>query len=94
MADGRSAWGGFFHGGGAVWRLGVVMWTQARITLYIAAALGALASLAAVFQLGTYDAETGMFDLHAFDVKWLATQVALWVAPVIAGIAAKLGWGR
>ena len=70
------------------------MWTQARITLYIVGAFGAAASLLAVFNLGTYDADTGMFDLHPFDVRWLGTQAALWIAPVVAGIAAKFGWGR
>jgi len=69
-------------------------WTPARIALYLAGFFGALASIVAVFGLGTYDPATDMLDIHPFNVKWLATQIALWIAPVLATVAAMLGWGK
>lgn len=70
------------------------MWTQARLALYITAAFGGLATLIALMGWGTYDKTTWMLDLHAFDVRWIAGQVAMVVAPIVASIAVKLGWGK
>jgi hypothetical protein len=70
------------------------MWTQARLAVYITAAFGAGAALIALLGLGSFDKETWMLDLHPFDVRWLATQVTVFVAPVVAWVALKFGWGR
>lgn len=70
------------------------MWTKARLTTYIGAALAGLAFMAAVAGAGTYDPVTGMFDLHPFSVYWVAGIIAGPVASVIAAVAVALGWGR
>jgi hypothetical protein len=70
------------------------MWTQARLTIYITAGLGGLAALIAALGWGTFDKATWMFDPPAFDVRWLATQVTVYVAPFVAWVAVKLGWGK
>lgn len=69
------------------------MWTTARLTTYIGAALAGLAFIAAVMGAGEYDPSTGMFDLHPFNVYWLAGVIAGPVASVMAAIAVALGWG-
>ena len=70
------------------------MWTKARLTTYIAAALAGLAFLAAMLGLATYDPATGMIDFHPFSVYWLAGIIAGPVSSVVASIALALGWGR
>ncbi len=70
------------------------MWTQARIALYLATVFGGAAFLLAAFGAGTYDAATGMFDLHPVDVKWLGAVVAGPVSAALATVAAWFGWGR
>ena len=70
------------------------MWTQARMALYLATVLGGGAFVLAALGAGTYDAATGMFDLHPVDVKWLAGVVAGPVASGIAAVAAWRGWGK
>lgn len=70
------------------------MWTQARLALYITAAFGGAATLIALMGFGTYNKATWMLDLHPFDVRWLAGQVAMFVAPVVASVAVKFGWGK
>lgn len=67
--------------------------TKARLTIYIGAALAGLAFLAATLGAGTYDPATGMFDLHPFDVWWLAGIIAGPVSSVLAAVAVALGWG-
>ena len=70
------------------------MWSKVRLTGYIGAAFAGLAFLGAVLGLGDYDPATGMFDLHAFNVYWLAGVVAGPVASGLAAIALALGWGK
>ena len=70
------------------------MWTHARITGYLVSIFTGLAFLAVAVGAGTYDAETGLFDLHPVDVKWLAGVIAGPVASAVAAVAAWRGWGR
>jgi hypothetical protein len=70
------------------------MWSQARLTLYIIAAFGMAGSLIALLGFGTFDKETWMLDIHPIDVRWLGGQVAGVIAPVVAAVALKLGWGK
>ena len=70
------------------------MWTQARIAVYLATALGGAAFVLSVLGAGTYNQQTGMFDLHPVDVKWLAAVVAGPVSAALATVAAWFGWGR
>jgi len=70
------------------------MLTNARIAVYIASALALAASFAAAMGFGSYDAETGMFDLHPFSVGLLATWVAGIASNVLAALAAFRGWGK
>lgn len=70
------------------------MWTQARIAVYLGTLFGGAAFILAVLGAGTYDPQTGMFDLHPVDVKWLAAVVAGPVSAALATVAAWLGWGR
>lgn len=70
------------------------MLTNARIAVYIATALALAAAGAAVLGLGTYNAETGMFDPHPFSVGILATWIAGMASNVLAAIAAFRGWGK
>lgn len=69
------------------------MWTKARLTTYIGAALAGLAFLAAIMGAGKYDPATGMFDLHPFNVYWLAGIIAGPVASFLAAVAVALKWG-
>lgn len=69
------------------------MWTKARLTIYIGAALVGLAMLATVMGLGVYDPETQMFDLHPFNVYYLAGILAGPVSSALAAVAVALGWG-
>jgi hypothetical protein len=62
-----------------------MMWSTARLTTYIGGALAGMAFLAATLGAGTYDAATGTFDLHPFNVWWLAGIIA---APVGSAMAA------
>jgi hypothetical protein len=70
------------------------MWTQARITGYLATLLAGIAFLAMAVGAGTYDPATGLFDLHPIDVKWLAGVIAGPAASALAAIAAFRGWGK
>lgn len=70
------------------------MWTQARITVYLATILAGVALLLTALGAGTYDPSTGMFDMHPVDVKWLAGAVAGPLASGLATVAALRGWGR
>lgn len=67
---------------------------QTRLTVYITGAFGAMAALAALMGWATYDSTTNLVDIAPFNVVWLGTQVATWVAPPLAWIAVKMGWGR
>lgn len=69
------------------------MWTQARLTFYIVAAFGMLASFITLIGAGTFDPETWMLTIHPIDVRWLAGQVAGVISPLLAAAALKLGWG-
>lgn len=69
------------------------MWTKARLAFYVGAALAGLAFVAASMGWGTYDPATGDFDLHPFNVYWLAGIVAGPVASALAAVAVALGWG-
>ena len=69
------------------------MWTKARLTAYIGAALAGLAFIAASLGLATYDPATGMVDLHPFNVWLLAGIIAGPVASALAAVALWLGWG-
>jgi hypothetical protein len=71
-----------------------MMWTTARLTGYIAAGLGGLAFLLSSFGLASYDATTGMVDLHPFNVNWVAAIVAGPLASAIAAVAVMFKWGR
>lgn len=68
-------------------------WTAIRAIGYIAAlAIGAALTAA---NLGTFDADTGMIDLHPFSLYELAGW--LWAAvgaPAMAAAAVLRGWGR
>lgn len=70
------------------------MWTRARLTIYITAALGLAASLSAALGYGTYDAATRTFDLHPVQIETLAVAIVAVVAPALAAVATWLGWGR
>ena len=70
-----------------------MMLTKARLTIYIGAALAGLAFIAATLGAGTYDPTSGMFDLHPFNVWWVAGIIAGPVASVMAAIAVAFGWG-
>lgn len=70
------------------------MWTQARITGYLATLFAGAAFIAMAFGAGTYDPTTGLFDLHPIDVKWLAGVIAGPVASALAALAAFRGWGK
>ena len=69
------------------------MWTQARITGYLITALGMAGALLTALGWATFDQTTGMIDIGPFNLYWLAAPVAGVVAPIIAAVAAKLGWG-
>lgn len=70
------------------------MWTQARITAYLITIFAGIGFLATAVGAGSYDAATGLFDLHPVDVKWLAGVVAGPLASGLAALAAFRGWGR
>jgi len=70
------------------------MWTQVRITGYIAAGLAGAAAIASALNLGTYDAVTGMFDPAPFSVPMLAGIVAPVIASGVATVAAWFRWGQ
>jgi hypothetical protein len=69
------------------------MWSKARLTAYIGAALAGLAFLAAVAGAGTYDPSTGTFDLHPFNVYWIAGIIAGPLSSALATVALWMGWG-
>ena len=69
------------------------MWDKARLTAYIGAALAGLAFLATVAGAGTYDPSTGNFDLHPFNVYWIAGIIAGPLSSVLATLALWMGWG-
>jgi hypothetical protein len=69
-------------------------WSQTRFAFYVIAFFTMLASLAAMLNVGTYDSDTGMFDPHPFDVRWLALQLVGVVAPAVSAVAVRLGWGK
>jgi hypothetical protein len=70
------------------------MWSQARLAVYITGALGAAATLLALFGWATFDKETWLLDIHPFDVRLLATQISVFLAPPLAWLALKLGWRK
>ena len=69
------------------------MWSKVRLTAYITAGFGAVATLENITGLAVYDPATGMIDPAPFNVNLLAGVVAPVVSSFIAGIAVKLGWG-
>ena len=69
------------------------MWSKARLTAYIGAALAGLAFIASAMGFATYDPATGNVDLHPFNVYWLAGIIAGPMASALAAVALKLGWG-
>ena len=71
-----------------------MMWTQIRITAYVTAIIAGLATLAAAFGFGSYDAATGVFDPAPFSLSMIVGLVAPIIASAVAAVAAKLGWGR
>ena len=70
------------------------MWTKARLTTYLGGLIAGLAFILATLGAGTYDASTGQFDLHPFNVWWLAGIVAGPVSSAVAFVALAMGWGR
>lgn len=50
--------------------------STARLTAYIGAALAGGAFILAMVGAGTYDPATGYFDLHPFNIWWLAGIIA------------------
>jgi hypothetical protein len=66
-----------------------------RLAIYAAGLIAGVAATWAASQgLGTYDAATGVFDLHPFDLNGvIATGVAT-AGNLLAGIALLRGWGR
>jgi hypothetical protein len=69
-------------------------YTHARFGIYIFAALGGIATVVAMAGYGTYEHDTGMFDLHPIDVRAVAAYLASIVANGLAAIAAWRRWGR
>jgi len=65
------------------------MWSQARLTAYITAALAGAAFLASRVGLASYNFETGMVDPYPFNINWLAAVIA---GPLAAGMAAVVLW--
>jgi len=70
------------------------MWTQARITAYLLTALGMGGTILAAMGYATFDKATGQIDLAPFNLYWVAAPVAGVIAPALAAVAAKMGWGR
>jgi hypothetical protein len=70
-----------------------MMWTKARLTTYIGAAIVGLAFVASILGAGTYDQATGTFDLHPFNVYWLAGIIAGPVSAGLSALAVVLKWG-
>lgn len=69
------------------------MWTKARLTAYIGAALVGAAFIASIMGAGTYDQATSTFDLHPFNVYWLAGIIAGPVSAGLSALAVMLKWG-
>lgn len=69
------------------------MWTQARITFYLTTAISLAGTLLVALDWATFNAATGMIDFKPFNAYWLAPPVAGVLAPIMAAVAAKLGWG-
>lgn len=53
-----------------------------------------IAGIAAMLDLGTFDAQTGMFDPAPFNVYLLAAAIPPAVASAVAYVAWALGWKR
>ena len=70
------------------------MWTNIRLTAYITSGIVALATLAHLAGIATYDEATGMLDPKPFSVSLVAGVVAPVLASGLATVAAWLGWGR
>ena len=70
------------------------MWTQARLSLYIGAAVAGGAFIASQMGLATYDTATGMVDLKPFNVWTAGALIAGPVSSALAAIALAAGWGR
>lgn len=70
-----------------------MMWTQARIAVYLTVALGGAGVILANLGLAEYDSTTHMLDLRPIDIGAAAVVLAGPVAAALAAIAAKLGWG-
>jgi hypothetical protein len=62
---------------------------KGRLVVYI---LGILAGLAAASGYGTYDFETGDFDLHPFNVQEVGTLIVMGLGNVAAAVALWRGW--
>lgn len=69
------------------------MWTKARLAGYIGVVFAGLAIIAAALGAGTYDLETGMFDLHPFNVYWFAGLIAGPISAAVAAVAVLFKWG-
>ena len=70
------------------------MWSQARLTFYIASFFFVLATLISLLGFGTFDKETWILDIHPIDVRWLSGLAAGVISPAVAAVALKLGWGK
>jgi branched-subunit amino acid ABC-type transport system permease component len=69
------------------------MFSTARLTFYIGAALAGLAVMVSALGYADYDPATGLIDLHPFNVYSLAAIIAGPVASLLAAVALALGWG-
>lgn len=65
------------------------MWSQARLTAYITAALAGAAFIFSRLGLASYDFDTGMVDPYPFNINWLAAIIA---PPLAAAMAAVVLW--
>ena len=70
------------------------MWTNIRLTANITSGIVAMATLAHLSGLATYDAATGMLDPKPFSVSLVAGVFAPILASVLASVAVWFGWGR
>lgn len=70
------------------------MWTAARITVYVTAALLGLGKLLSILGYADFDSATGMLDLHSVPLYTLAAPVAAVIAPVLAAVMAAVQWKK
>lgn len=65
-----------------------------RLTFYLTGFFGLLAAGLVMIGAADYDPVTWTLDIHAFDIRWLASWGAGLLSTGIAAIANILGWGR